>query len=163
MIYIILALISSFILLIARFKAPELVRFEIRPFLKFLGIMVVLSLFRYWIIERQELPLHVFEIMLINPLNFLAVFWEDVFVVLPVMYLVCKNYSKFLYIPAAAISTYLFAIGHLYQGIGGFLFAVFFMLLSFHYSKKYGILTTAACHVVYDLMTWGILFLILSS
>lgn len=163
MTYIILAIVSIFILILARISVPELIRFEIRPFVRFLGIMVLLSIFRYWIIDRQELPLHIFEIMLMNPLNFLAVFWEDAFFVLPAMYLVCKNYSKFIYVPVAAVSTFFFATGHLYQGIGGFLFAVFFMLLSFYYSKKYGILTTAACHVVYDLMTWGILFLILST
>lgn len=143
-------------LLILGYKlAPELFQFKIDKVIKFIKIVtiiVTISALIRAITIHQNYPQGVnFPIESLR--DFLGVWWEDLFFVLP--YLLIHRFFGMRGVlfssPLFLITTSIFVQGHLYQGVGGYLSALY-PFISFYYSRKNGITTVMLCHVLYDII-----------
>lgn len=85
-----------------------------------------------------------------------TVFWEDAIHGLPLLilreWIKDKKYLKYLYYPVLFLFMFEFALGHLYQGLGG-LFLGLYIPYSINMGKKHGFGTVMICHMLYDLCT----------
>lgn len=151
-------IIAAFVLLLVKKHDSEAIRFTLKPYLKFLGWVGLVTVFRFFILKMSGVsPDDVyfpFEIEKIPPLKFFMVWWEDVMFVLPFVLLSRNNVSKKIQIPLMALASALFAAGHLYQGGLWALITLLYVPIMTHFAKKHGLRTTAACHVTYDVLTY---------
>jgi len=136
-------------------KERNFMRIEARTVAKFIGFMGILSLWRYFAITKLGfLDPDMIEVskQIFFP-SLLLVFLEDAFFVLPIV--ACKKFrdSNVITYTVAAFFSLLFASAHLYQGLGGFFFALFYMHMSYKYSHKHGMGTVMICHILYDICT----------
>lgn len=154
---LILWIISAIIYLLVRLTDLEAVRFTPRAYLKFLAFMFFATIIRFVIFATLNDPKDMyvpFFTTLLPPFDLYMVWWEDVIFVLPSLVLFRKNLSRWFLIPLIMLSSLIFASGHLYQGSTWAIITLFYIPLMLHFAKKYGLATTAACHVTYDVVTY---------
>ena len=78
------------------------------------------------------------------------VWWEDLVFALPIFY-TKKFFSKKIWIPVAIISSSLFGLGHIYQGIVAVaVTGLYPYFISNKYGEKHGFGTVMLCNIVYD-------------
>lgn len=151
-------IISAIIFYYVKKTNPEVVRFTFRAYLKFLLWMGLVTSLRLIGLFNSGLDTSEFDYFYpadFLPLLFLSmVWWEDVIFVLPSVLLIKKNSSKMIWIPVMALSSLVFAAGHLYQGEIWAAITLFYVPLMTYFAKKNGLSTVAACHVTYDVLTF---------
>jgi len=140
---------------------PELVRFDFKAFRSFLLLMLYTAVLRTLYVlatGKNPINLDLFDF----PLLFF-VFWEDMFFVFPSLLLYHLTKNKYLVAPVMLVSSIIFAIGHLYQGVMAPIILLGYVPAMFYFGRKYGLGTVMACHVAYDVLTyltfWGIRFI----
>jgi hypothetical protein len=91
---------------------------------------------------------------LIPPLGLFMVWWEDVAFVLPTILMMRNNVSRMVYIPYTLLACLLFASAHLYQSVSWAFVTLFYIPVAIHYAIKNGLTTVAACHILFDLISY---------
>lgn len=92
--------------------------------------------------------------------SLLLVWWEDVLFSLLSIYYAEKFLPKWAFVPVAITSSVIFGLAHLYQGyLAATLLSVYPYFISYKYGKKHGFGTIMVCHVIYDLMICGSIYL----
>jgi membrane protease YdiL (CAAX protease family) len=138
--------------MLARKAFPELVRLDFKAFRSFLLLMFYVAVLRtvYVLVTgKNPINLDLFDF----PLLFF-VFWEDMFFVFPSLFLYHLTKNKYLVAPVMLVSSIIFAIGHLYQGVMAPLILLGYVPAMFYFGRKYGFGTVMACHVAYDVLTY---------
>lgn len=151
----ILAIYSVLILFIVKMDSPEILRFSLKPFLKFLLIIIALTGLRLWAFVDMPMPIYK---SLPNIESLLLVFWEDVFFVLPL--LIMKKYQvegdklhKVMFWIVMAISSIFFASGHLYISTEWATILLAYVPLMYSIARKSGLTNVMLGHVIYDVAT----------
>mgnify|MGYP003332928607 CR=1 FL=1 len=164
--YLIAIGIGIAIMIAVRFsKEREILRVEWDKVAQFLAFMVMLTLFRTYLIDLmmylnpdQSLPALPGEISG-TKWTLGLVFWEDAFFGIPVYFLSKYVKNKWLKWPAIVAISLLFGSGHLYQGPTGMLLSLYPYFISKKYGERNGFGTVMLCHIMYDSFTafWVVL------
>lgn len=90
----------------------------------------------------------------IGILSVFGVFWEDTIFTLPTLIMDKIGADKLTRFISLAVSSLVFASGHLSYGIEWASITLLYVpLISYPVSRKYGLGTAIACHIIYDLAT----------
>lgn len=145
---------SIFIFLLCIYKQKDLLRVDSRFVILICSSLFAVSIAKAIILALIS-PEVIYFAVLRSPISldmsqYFMVWWEDVFFVLPYLW-VYRVWGKKAWpiIPLFILSTLLFGLGHLYQGSIGWV-AVVYPALSFLGGKKYGLGTMMIIHVAYD-------------
>lgn len=147
-------LFAGVLLLFAIKKHPDLVRIEIRRILYFSAFFIPYSFISAAISAFQD-PLGMLQNFLqvksSMPLDsFFGVYWEDMFFVFPYLLALKKYKHKALALfPIFVFTTLYFASGHMYQGEGWLITAIY-PPISLYFGRKYGLGTMMVIHILYD-------------
>jgi hypothetical protein len=137
---------------------PELFKFDfnvLMKFTKFLTIVLAMKVVvETFILHHTDFYFpehyHIFNSISIH--SVLAVYWEDAIFVLPFLFFWHKFKEKAIwFLPLFIASTIAFAAGHLHQGNIGWV-TIIYPPLALYFSKKHGISTIMACHIIYDIV-----------
>lgn len=152
--HLFIVLIAIVILLLSRMAYPDIIRFKLSSFLKFASILTFLSLYRIYglVLNPSYTAPDFFNNT--NLMRLATVFWEDVFFVLPSLILFKEGVKDWIVKSHILLVSIIFASLHLYQGTTWAFITLFYVPLNFYFGKRVGILTTAACHVLYDVSTY---------
>lgn len=143
----------------ATFKSgnKDLLRFELKPALKWLFFIFLMTILRCTIqhISKSAMPQNVVTELPIWICG--TVFWEDVCHAMAVVLLMRLIPNKILSVAAGILGTMVmavaFGLGHLYQGYLAAAVLGTVVFFSFRAGKKYGFGTVIFCHIIYDFMT----------
>jgi membrane protease YdiL (CAAX protease family) len=138
---------------------PGTCRFTLKPYLKFLGLMAIVTAIRF-VVYKIAVPMptnsdSIITMRSIHPLQFLMVFWEDAFFTLPTIIMEKMGASKLFRNCMLILSSLAFASGHIAYGLPWAFITLFYVpMISYKYGKKHGLSTVMACHITYDMVTW---------
>jgi hypothetical protein len=145
-------------ILLARKVFPELVCFKPKAFAYFLIFMALLTglrFFHFWVTGVNPMSLELF-----NFLRLFLVFWEDMFFVFPSLLLYHLTRNKHLTAPIMIISSIIFSMGHVYQGVDWALILLGYVPMAMYFARRHGLGTVMVCHVTYDVLTYLCYYLI---
>jgi hypothetical protein len=133
-------------------------------FIRILIVLLGIRLFQYMTLGAVPSHSTITILSLLNPLQLLTVFMEELGVMLPILLcynLIVKKKTESPLIPICVIVFLIgmFSLGYIWQGVGGCIFALFYTLYSTIQSRKYGMLPVMILHVVFDLSLYTILYL----
>lgn len=138
---------------------PGTCRFTLRPYVRFLGLMAIVTVGRIILFKMTpHSPVDedsAATIRNISPWHLMLVFWEDAFFTLPTIVLEKLGASTFARNSMLILSSLAFASGHVAYGLPWAFITLFYVpFLSYKFGKKHGLGTVMACHVTYDMLTW---------
>jgi hypothetical protein len=154
-----LILIAVLNMVLSSIIFPGTCRFSLSSYLKFLGLMAVVTAARFAIFKMASHvpadPDSVATMQSISPWQFMLVFWEDAFFTLPTIVLEKLGSSTFARNLMLGLSSVAFASGHIAYGLPWAFITLFYVpFISYRYGKKNGLGTVMACHITYDMVTW---------
>lgn len=91
-----------------------------------------------------------FATKVISISQFLGVYWEDTFYILPIVLLSKYIQPKFIIYTFMLFCAYRFGIEHIYQGVLVATMMGGYVIFSFLYRRTVGIGTVMICHVMHD-------------
>lgn len=151
-------MIGFFLLLYATWKHKEIVRVEFDKVGSFLGFLAFLTCWRiaaFSFGESLGIPPPAYPRMLEEHgmWRLFMVWWEDLFYVLP-MFWIIKKFKPWIAGILIVLISMEFGSGHAYQGaMGVIITSLYPYFISYRYGKKYGLGTVMMCHVIYDFAT----------
>lgn len=161
LIYIFLIVSSLGILLYKNYKKDEFIRIEWDALAKFVGFMAIITMVRFCMADiammfsPETIESVTRSVQGIGVGSTLFVFWEDVWFVMPIAFIMRKifpTHKKIATLLIVLISV-IFGMGHLYQGYMAAVLALYPFFISYRYGKKYGLGTVMLCHMFYDFVT----------
>jgi hypothetical protein len=152
--------IGLFFFFLTLYKDSSILRVKFSFIQNFITIMVLLTVFRLWLISVKfnifDIPPIISGVLQGIDVQFPFVFWEDACFVLPIF--LFRRYisdKKKFWIPLMILSSILFANGHLYQGIYvAALTGIYPYFISYRYGSKYGFGSIMVAHILYDFITF---------
>jgi hypothetical protein len=143
--------VSLAVFLYAFFKDRQKLVIKWSGVSKFVGFMVLLSMYRLCIMDASGQ----INILPLKMWHFLFVIFEDMFYVMLPYYITKKINNKTLKITIWTFFSVYFASGHLYQGyFVAFITGFYPYFVSRRYAIKTSFTTVMACHFIYDCMTF---------
>lgn len=143
-------------------KHRDLLRFEWKPAMKFMGFLGILTAYRaimfHFFSDNATLQDMTSGAMIIPWQATLTVFWEDACHSLPLVILARalgndKWWKKGLIWAAIAMVMVSFGLGHIYQGYIAAALLSFYIPFTFKKGQEVGFGTVMVCHTLYDLVT----------
>lgn len=139
----------------------DLLKIDKKCVKKWTIFIAILSLYRYLVLRYTGVQQDMSGALTIPWQAALTVSWEDACHGLPLVLIERftnkLKYGKLLLLPAIALVTASFGLGHVYQGLGAAAALSLYVPYTFWAGKKYGFGTVMICHVLYDLATLGLL------
>lgn len=148
-----------------RYKKDESIRVDWGSFAKFVGFMAMITMIRFCIADMalSAFPAETMEYMnamkeRISVATTLFVFWEDIWFVMPIAWIMKNIHGKSKWASKIAITMVIiisavFGMGHLYQGWFAFVAALYPFFISYHFGEKHGYGTVMLSHMFYDFVT----------
>jgi len=139
----------------------NLLRFELKPILKWMAFLVGITAWRYAMVKMLGTETLGDPNAGANMLPWtasLTVFWEDACHGLPLLVLrnligTKKWWAKAINYPLLLLTMFEFGAGHLYQGLFASILLSMYVPYSIRCGKKYGFGTVILCHMLYDATT----------
>jgi hypothetical protein len=153
-------IVGLLIFVLVFWKDRKTLHFDLNVVQKFITLMILFTFARFTLLSvLSDFGLNIFDLNKgIETLSFwrlALVFWEDAFFALPIYYMVDKwKWSKYIWMPIAAVLSIRFGLGHIYQFELAYIasllipYAVFYRM-----GRKYGFGTTMTCHILFDMFT----------
>lgn len=138
---------------------PNLLKINLKFVLKYGFIIILVGLIKYVLFGHilKFIPPGMMEFLLYVKLSdFLFVFLEDAAYTLSLLILDSLHgkffkYFKYLLFPILCIN---FAMGHLYQGVQGFIFSLVYIPLTYKIAKNEGLGTVMCLHTIWDVVIY---------
>jgi hypothetical protein len=155
---ILLIPIAVAMIILCRRIFPDIVRFDLKAYRNFLLLCLIgvaIKIFSIVVLGRRP---SVSPDLFQWPLLFF-VFWEDMFFVFPSILLYTLTKNKYLVALLILVSSVIFSLGHVYQGIDWALFLLAYVPIMFFVGRKHGLGTVMAGHVTYDVLNYLIIYM----
>lgn len=150
---IVCARIFSIIFLFYKFlKKDRMFRVDFQAIINFTVFMIMVTLVRLIVLVNFPITVPA-GLEQVSNIGILFVFWEDLFFAYPII--IVENYINNKYLRNLLIFaiSFMFMMGHTYQGLRGLITIVIPYFVMAKVGKKYGLGTSMVGHVMYDLFT----------
>jgi hypothetical protein len=139
---------------------PDIVRFDLKAYRNFLLVFLIFNAVRiFTTFVFGRIPSSAIDLSQFPLLFF--VFWEDMLFVFPSILLHTLTRNKYLVALLILVSSVLFSLGHVSQGVDWALISLAYVPIMFFVGRKWGLGTVMAGHVTYDVVTDLVVRLIL--